>query len=206
MDMKRLPGTDLWVHRLQFPDGSRIEYKFGVVRGNHEEWVHDPANPFVAHDPFGGNSVVHCVGYSVPEWTHRDPAIPQGTLLNMDITSRAFGDHRTIRVWLPPGFREYRRYRLLLVHDGDDYMKFSNLGIVIENLMSSLEIPAFVVALTNPHDRLREYANDPRHASHLVEEVLPELEKRFPLIREASGRCLMGASFGGVASLSTAWR
>lgn len=206
MEMQRLPKSDLWVHRLQFPEGSRVEYKFGVVRGHHEEWIHDPGNPAVAHDPFGGNSVVHCPGYTVPDWIHRDPALPQGTLKDVPIKSRAFGDARTIRVWLPPGFRDYRRYRLLVVHDGDDYMRYSSLGIVIENLMAALEIPPLVVALTNPHDRLREYADDPRHAAHLVDEVLPTLEQHFPLIREASGRCLMGASFGAVASLSTAWR
>lgn len=206
MEMQRLPGSNLWVHRLQFPEGSRIEYKFGVVRGDREEWIHDPGNPNIAHDPFGGNSVVHCPGYAVPDWTVRDPEVPQGTLLNFDLTSRAFGDHRSIGVWLPPGFRDYRRYRLLVVHDGNDYLRFSSLDIVLENLMAALEIPPLVVALTNPHDRLREYADDPRHAEFLVREVLPELEKRFPLIGEASGRCLMGASFGAVASLSTAWR
>jgi enterochelin esterase family protein len=32
------------------------------------------------------------------------------------------------------------------------------------------------------------------------------MEQKYPVIREGSGRCLMGASFGGVASLSTVWR
>ncbi len=206
MDMQRIAGTDLWMHKVQFPEGSRIEYKFGVVTGSNEQWLHDPGNPNIAMDPFGGNSVVHCAGYETPSWIVHDPRTPQGTLVNLELASRAFGDRRTIRVWLPPGYRDYRRYRLMIVHDGDDYMRFSSLGIVLENLMAALEIPPLVVALTNPHDRLREYANDPRHAAHVVEEIIPELEKRFPLIREAAGRCLTGASFGGVASLSTAWR
>ena len=206
MEMRRLPGTKLWIHRLHFPEGSRVEYKFGIVRGDHEEWIHDPGNPAVAHDPFGGNSVVHCPGYVIPKWTKRVRSIPQGELHDIPIKSRALKGTRTVRVWLPPGFRDYRRYRLLIVHDGDDYMRYSSLGIVLENLMAALEIPPLVVALSNPQDRLREYADDPRHATHLVEEVLPALENQLPLIREASGRCLMGASFGAVASLATAWR
>jgi len=206
MEMYRIGGTDLWFYRLQFPDGSRIEYKFGVITNGNEQWVHDPGNRNTAMDPFGGNSVVHCPGYVTPEWTIRDDAVPTGSLVNFDLHSQSFGEHRTIRVWLPPGYRDYRRYRLLVVHDGDDYMRYSALGVVLENLMASLEIPPMIVALSNPHDRLREYANDARHAEHIVGELVPELEKRYPLIREASGRCLMGASFGGVASLSTAWR
>ena len=63
-----------------------------------------------------------------------------------------------------------------------------------------------IVVLQDPYDRLREYANDERHARHIVEELLPAMQERYPLEDRALSRCLMGASFGGVASLSTAWR
>ena len=35
---------------------------------------------------------------------------------------------------------------------------------------------------------------------------MPQLESEFPLVGKRSGRCLLGSSFGGVASLSTAYR
>jgi enterochelin esterase-like enzyme len=35
---------------------------------------------------------------------------------------------------------------------------------------------------------------------------VPHLEKKFPLDGRPQARCLMGASFGAVAALSTAWR
>ena len=94
----------------------------------------------------------------------------------------------------------------MVVHDGEDYVKYSRLNHVLDNLIARNEISPMIVALSNPHDRLREYANDQRHARHIVEELIPELEARYPLISQPSGRCIMGASFGGVASLSTAWR
>ena len=37
-----------------------------------------------------------------------------------------------------------------------------------------------IVAFTDPGDRLREYAADPRHAEHIVEELVPVLEERYP--------------------------
>ena len=134
------------------------------------------------------------------------PGIRRGRFGGFKIHSPSLGDERTINVYLPASFRKYRRYRLLIVHDGDDYVKYSRLNHVLDNLIARQEISPLIVALSNPHDRLKEYANDPRHASHIVEELIPELETRFPLIKEASGRCIMGASFGGVAALSTAWR
>ena len=206
LPMTRLGNTDVWYRAVEFPSGSRIEYKFGVRRGDHEEWVFDPLNDQIAYDPFGGNSVVHGSEYISPEWSNEIPGIRQGRFETISIDSKSFSDQRKVHVYLPARFRDYRRYRLLVVHDGDDYVKYSSLNHVLDNLMARNEISPLIVALTNPHDRLREYADDPRHARYIVEELIPELESHFPLITQASGRCIMGASFGGVASLSTAWR
>jgi enterochelin esterase-like enzyme len=204
--LNRAGESELWSLTLELPEGSRIEYKFGVTRNGHETWEHDSLNVLIAHDPFGGNSVVQCRGYAVPNWTRQDKQSPAGSIERMEIVSESFGDSRGVGVYLPANFRVNRRYRLLVVHDGDDYLEYSRLRFVLDNLIARLEIPSLIVALTNPIERLVEYPNDPRHARHIVEELIPELERRYPLIRAAAGRCLMGASFGAVASLSTAWR
>lgn len=206
LPLTRLGDTDVWYRTMEFPAKSRIEYKYRVVKHGHEEWIFDPLNPQVAYDPFGGNSVVHCHGYVDPEWSYENSDVSKGRFETVEIQSKSFGDTRKVRVYIPAGYRDYRRYRLMVVHDGDDYLRYSNLSYVLDNLIARNEIAPLVVALSNPHDRLREYADDPRHAAHVVEEVVPALENRFSLIGEASGRCIMGASFGGVASLSTAWR
>ena len=46
---------------------------------------------------------------------------------------------------------------------------------------------------------------DARHARHIAQELLPALESRYPLLERPSGRGLLGASFGAVAALHTAW-
>lgn len=206
LPLVRYGSTDLWYRSMEFPTRSRIEYKFGVTRSGNEEWLFDPLNPNVAHDPFGGNSVVHCRDYQEPEWSFERPNTLSGSFESLELFSPAFGDTRQLKIYLPANFRDYRRYRMLIVHDGEDYVRYSRLKQVLDNLIARLEIPPMIVVLTNPVDRLREYANDQRHARHIVEELIPAVEQRYPVIREASGRCLMGASFGGVATLSTAWR
>ncbi len=205
LPLTKLGKTDIWFRSVEFPTGSRIEYKFGVTRHGHEEWVFDPLNQDVAYDPFGGNSVVHGPDYVSPEWSKEIPGVSRGRLDKFAINSKAFGDQRIVQVYVPASFRSYRRYRLLVVHDGMDYVKYSRLNHVLDNLIARNEVSPLIVALSNPHDRLKEYANDVRHARHIVEELIPELESHYPLISSGSGRCIMGASFGGVASLSTAW-
>lgn len=204
--LHRLATTHLWFLTLDIPRMSRVEYKFEVVRHGHGQWVLDPLNKFHATDPFGANSVVHGEGYVVPEWTQHDPEARPGVLTPWVVKSAAFNDTRDFHVYLPARFRKTRRYPLIWVHDGPDYVRFANLKTVLDNLIHRLEIPDVIVALSGSPNRIGEYADDERHARFVTEEAVPDLEKRLPLIGKPRGRCLMGASFGGVASLSTAVR
>jgi enterochelin esterase family protein len=142
----------------------------------------------------------------VPSWIQPDAESLPGRLEEMWLPSAAFGDTRRVLLYFPARFRRTRRYPLLFVHDGLDYLQYTGLKTILDNLIHRLEIPEMVVAMSNSQNRLGEYANDERHARWVTEEVFPFLEERFPLIGTPAGRCLMGASFGGVASLSTAFR
>ena len=205
LELQRIGRSRWWMLNMDLPRRSRIEYKLVVRRNGHEEWLLDPRNERIAHDPFGGNSVVHMTGYEEPEWSLPQAMGNRGTFETWWLPSKALQSDREIRVYLPPRYRPNRRHRLLLLHDGDDYVRYSRLAAVLDNLISRWEVPPLVVGLLNPQDRLTEYGADRRHATFVVEELLPELESRYPIIREPSGRCLGGASFGGVASLATAW-
>jgi enterochelin esterase family protein len=194
--MTQLPGTDLWYVTLEIPPKSRVEYKL--------EWngalIEDPLNPMRARDPFGANSVAHTPGYEVPDWIRPDPEAREGTL-DEHVIAR-----QRVKVYLPARFRRTRRYPLLVVHDGDDYLRFTGMKTVLDNLIHRLEIPDLVVAFTSSKDRLKEYADDRAHAAWLTDGLVPRLEQIFPLMARPQGRGLMGASFGAVASLSAAWR
>lgn len=202
---RRLGGTDLWWLTIDVPENSRIEYKLEVVRGEYRELIRDPLNPREARDPFGANSVLQGAGYEEPEWVRPDPEARQGSFEDRVIDSRAFGDHRRVLVYLPARFRRSRRYPLLVVHDGRDYLRYAALHEILDNLIHRLEIPPLIAVFVNPGQRLKEYAADPAHARFITEEVVPAIERDFPLSAEPRERCLMGASFGAVASLATAW-
>jgi len=202
---QRLPGTDLWYFCMDLPRGSRVEYKFAVARGPRRELVLDPLNPHYARDPFGANSVVHGTGYQVPDWTLEEPETRRGELRPFRVTGQSLGD-REVQVYLPARFRTTRRYPLLVVHDGTDYVRFAGLKTVLDNLVHRQEVPPLVAVLTDAGDRMQEYAADPRHADFLVNDLLPQMEQAFPLVREPGARCLLGASFGAVAALAAAWQ
>lgn len=202
--LAKVDGTNVWYKTLELPAGSRVEYKLEVVRGGHGEWIEDPLNANRARDPFGANSVAHGAGYQVPEWSQPDPKVVGGVLDEIFINSDTYGK-RGVGIYLPARFRRTRRYPLLVVHDGHDYLRYAGLATILDNLIHRLEIPDVVVAAISSPDRLREYAADPRHAVYLTDELVPQLERVLPLEARPQGRTLMGASFGAVAALSAAW-
>ena len=203
---RRLDGTDLWFLEVDVPERSRIEYKIERVVGSSREWIMDPLNPRVARDPFGTNSVCYGTGYETPSWVERDAEARPGELVELRVRSRLLGGVRRVHVYLPARFRRRRRYPLLVLHDGRDYLEYAELRTVLDNLIHRLEIPPMIVAASEPRERLSEYAAEARHADFLSHELLPKLEARFPLVPRASHRGLAGASFGAVAALHTAWR
>jgi enterochelin esterase family protein len=205
LPLARIEGTDLWHLRLPVEPGARFEYKLDVVRGGHSEWITDPLNPNRAKDPFGANSVAMGFDYERPEWS-KPRGAPPGRFEEIAVASAAFGETRDVRVYLPAGYAADRRHPLLVVHDGDDFVNFANLTTVLDNLIDAGDIPPVVAALTQTPHRMDEYVHGRRHARFLTKEVLPLIEERYALEREAGGRVLLGASLGAVVSLSTAWR
>ena len=203
--LSRVKGTPLWYLTLEIPPGSRVEYKLEIIRGGHKAWIEDPLNPNHANDPFGTNSVILGEGYVEPEWTLRDPSAREGFLEPFRIQTRDLGERGGL-IYTPARFRRSRKYPLLIVHDGTDYLRYADMKNVLDNLIHRLEIPDLIAVFTDSPDRLREYANHEPHARYLAEELLPWVQGRFPLYDEARARCLMGASFGGIAALSTAVR
>jgi len=203
---ERVDGEDLWLLRVELPENSRIEYKFEIVREGSVEWIMDPLNPLQAADPFGANSVAQGHGYRRPDWTLEDAGARAGHLDHIVIPSAAFGEDRRAGVYVPARFRRNRRYPLLVVHDGYDYLHYASLQTVLDNLVHRLEIPPMIVLLTQSPARLLEYAGCEAHARFVCDEIPRQAAAAFPLLDAPASRGLMGASFGAVATLHAAWR
>jgi enterochelin esterase-like enzyme len=206
LPMRRIRGTTLWFTVLEVPDGSRINYQLEVRRDQHVERFNDPLNPKRSHSPFGDTSVCFASGYITPEWTFPDDNAAPGELIELVVDSPALQRDCRATIYLPARFRRTESYPLLVVHDGGEFLQYAAMKVVLDNLIHRREIAQPIVAFLHPQDRLVEYANSPEHARFLSHELLPKLEAEFPLVRNRSGRGLLGASFGAIAALSAAYR
>ena len=204
-EMERVPGSDLWFLTLDLPAESRVEYRFQRVLGPEAEWILDPLNERTVRDPFGVWSVCHGEGYEGPDWTGEDPLVGRGELSATEVRSRVLGTRR-ISVYTPFGFRNRRRYPLLLVLDGEDYLRYAACRTVLDNLIHRREIPPLIAAFVTPEKRIREYADNPAHAEFLTSDLVPHLQREFPIRLRPDDRGLVGAGLGAVAALTAAWR
>ncbi len=204
--MRRVGASDLWAVTTVLPVGSRVEYQVETVRGSTVVRFNDPLNTRLAHGPFGASSVCASEGYAVPEWALPDPEARAGEMVDLVVPSKALGRDQPVQVYLPARFQSAQRYPLLVVHDGGDYLAYAALRTVLDNLIHRLDMAPVVAAFLTPRDRLVEYANHAPHSRFVARELRPYLAERLPLRQGPQGCCLMGASFGGIASLATAVR
>lgn len=208
LGFERLEGSDWWLLVLDLPHGTRLEYQIEVNRSDGSETIRDPLNPNEYRNPFGSNSVCRSFGYSVPPWALHDAEAQPGSLRSLTIPSEALGRPVQVSLYLPSTFTPdpEHKFPLVIMHDGSDYLHYAEATTVLDNLIHRGLAPELVVAFCDPGDRLVEYPNHEPHARFIAEELVPYLESHLPLIGEPNGRCLGGASFGALATLSTANR
>ena len=189
MPFTRLEGSSIWYLVFDLPEKSRVEYKLEIVHGDQHQLIGDPLNSRQSHDPYGANSVAFGANYEHPDWTQPDPYARRGEIEELSFASNAYGGRRDVLVYQPARMRRRRKYPLLVVHDGMDFLRFSDLRVVLDNLIHRLEIAPMVVALTSSEKRLEEYADDPRQAGFLCDELVPKLEERYPPDRRTARAC-----------------
>jgi len=221
--LERLTGTDLHVLEMDVPDGARLDYKL-VVSGT--EWTLDPWNPKTMTGGYGPNSELRTPAYVPPAGVEPGPGTVKGAWEELKVESRAMGGARSAFVWSSAPAGATGPYPVLYLLDGTDYRDFAKAHVVVGNLVGAGRLPPVVLVLVPPVDRRAEYDDDrsapggrgtdrpqrreataiaPTHAAFtrfLVDELVPAVEARWPVRRDAAGRGVMGASLGGFAALS----
>lgn len=119
-------------------------------------------------------------------------------------------------VWLPPGYgHEDRAYPTLwslaaYTSSGPAQVAWRNHGENLpqrlDRLVSSRAMPPAIVVMPDSYTSLggNQFVDTPamgRYASYLVDELLPEVERRYRAVPEAGGRAAFGKSSGGFGAL-----
>ncbi len=165
------------------------------------------------------------------EWVmHPDAAeradVPHGTVTKMPAwESKIFGGTtRDWSVYVPAQFKADGSAAVMIFQDGHDYVGTKGawrVPTVFDNLIAKGEMPPTVAIFINPgHEMAKGELKQPWNASNrsleydslgdrysrfLLEEILPEVEKQWPLSHDPEKRAICGASSGGICAFTVAW-
>lgn len=161
--------------------------------------------------------------YTLGPDSQRQPGVPKGTVTQHSWTSKIFpGTVRDYWIYVPAQYDASRPTPFLVVQDGGGMVREEGtfrVPVVLDNLIHKKEVPVMIGIFINPgvmpaqasehqarFNRSFEYdALGPRYAQFLIEEIIPEVAKKYNLSNNPDDRGLMGSSSGGIAAFTAAW-
>ena len=151
---------------------------------------------------------------------------PKGTLTKYSFeTSKVFPDtFRDYWVYVPAQYKDDSPAALMVFFDGRSYSDVKGAiraPVVLDNLIAKGEMPVTVGVFINPgghkdkqpadgkwkaDNRSFEYDTlSDSNARFVIEEILPEVEKKVKLSHDPKDRAICGMSSGGIAAFTVAW-
>ncbi len=155
--------------------------------------------------------------------SERQEGVPQGEVTKYQWKSEIFpGTERDYWVYVPKQYDANVPAAVMIFQDGGSYQNDKGqfrVPIVFDNLIHKKEMPITIGIFINPGNvpaaRAGEKARSNRsfeydtpsdqYARFLLEEILPEVGKKYNLTKEAKLRAIGGISSGGICAWVAAW-
>ncbi|NMO14707.1 esterase family protein [Pyxidicoccus fallax] len=196
-------GPGLWARSLTLPRDAYVEYALLDARGRR---VRDAFNPRLSDNGFGEfNHCFYMPEGRPPEVLQRPRGSPRGrvTRHTLETADMAVGGRRTLTLYAPP---TRGPVPLVVVLDGDDYLRRVKLPEVVDSLVArGLMRPVALALLANGGEaRSVEYTCSEYTVDLLLRRVLPRAREELSLVdekREPGAHAVLGSSFGGLMAL-----
>lgn len=149
--------------------------------------------------------------------TYRDNIL-HGTIDTVTYYSKTVGKNRKALIYIPPGYSKTRKYPVLyLLHGiGGDEKEWFNGGqphVILDNLYADKKIEPMIVVMPNGRamkdDRavgnifdsikVQAFAN---FENDLLNDLIPFIEKKYPVYKDSEHRAIAGLSMGGGQALN----
>lgn len=201
-------GAGVWTYQLALPSDAYIEYSF--LMGSKS--LTDPNNSHVTSNGMGGHNNFFCMpDYKPSTLAQKTSRIPHGTVTSYSISAEYFiiGKTRKIHLYQPP---VKDPVPLMVVWDGQDYLKRVGLNYMLDNLIYEGRIQPLAIAFVDNgghKSRMVEYACSEATLAFLMTQVLPLANKQLNLINintSPGSYGVAGASMGGLMALYTGAR
>lgn len=201
-------GRGLWVRSLALPEDAYVEYVLQDAKGRR---LRDPFNERRSDNGFG--DVNACFWMPKGEATalgQRVRGVPRGRVTRHQVETHqwAVGRKRAVALYAPP---VPGPVPLLVVLDGDDYLRRVQLPTLVDNLIAQGRMRPVAMAFVSNGGPARsiEYACSEATVAFLEQHVLSLAREQLSLMdaqRTPGVHAVLGASLGGLMALYTAQR
>ena len=153
--------------------------------------------------------------------------VPRGDIIKMPPFTNSTIFPGTVRDWwvyVPKQYDASKPACLMVFQDGGGYVSTASnatyrVPTVFDNLIAKKEMPVTIGVFINPgnvpaadreqrgrSNRSFEYDSlGDLYAKFLIQEILPEVTKKYNITKDPEGRAIGGASSGGICAFTVAW-
>lgn len=210
LPLRQVPGTSVMVGRAEIRDMDRATVGYALnVNGRV---MRDPLNQGPVDASCPEQTAWHGRAALRVRWHDRvSVQSPRGKVERIKVPSTNLKATRDVNIYLPPGYRPDRRYPLVLVADAQLYINCVHLPEMLDQLITggSMEPVVMAMVTTHPDYRVRsnEYLPDGNHWAQfqgfLLEELLPDVERKYSAGGDRQHRAMLGFSNGAALSIFT---
>jgi enterochelin esterase-like enzyme len=198
-------AAEVWTYTLTLLQDAYLEYAyFSDVAEDRR--LADPLNPRKITNGFGKyNQYFYMPGRSPTPLIRHRRSLPQGRITSAALPTQEiiYGKERRVHLYQPPAPGPYP---LLLVWDGQDFLRRARLPAILDNLIHSQKIRPLALAMLESRGPVRslEYTCNDLSLGFVLESVLPFARQNLDLIdikRHPGAFGVLGASMGGLMAL-----
>jgi len=144
--------------------------------------------------------------------------IAHGKIDSISYPSKTVGSNRKALIYMPPNYSKNKKYPVLyLLHgiggDEKEWLKGGQPQVILDNLYAENKIEPMIVVMPNGRamkddratgnimapDKVEAFAT---FEKDLLNDLIPYIEKKFPVIKDREHRAIAGLSMGGGQSLN----
>ncbi len=197
--------SNFFYRSYKLPSDSRLDYKL-EADGQH---INDPLNPDKIPSGYGYNSELIMPDFKKSRSLLVIDGVNSGTIVKLNLVfNNKEINAKELKIYLPFGYEELSELPCIYVFDGDDMLNFAYYKNVLDNCIDQKKIEPIVAVFITTEDRSNEYLNLKKKSlmDVLINEIIPEIERKYNVAKNPKMRALHGISAGGYFSLCSIFK
>jgi len=161
--------------------------------------------------------------YKLGPDSQRKEGIPKGIVTKYEWQSKLYNNFREYWVYVPAQYDSTKPAALMVFQDGHSYVNEAGdfrVPVVYDNLIPQKKLPVTICLFVNPGHNTKDYPEnrfrvssradeydvlDDRYATMLMDEIIPELKKKYNISNDPKMHGIAGLSSGAICAFTAAW-